>query len=190
MERLNNVQRATIIAALKKDLENEEKIYRQMADADILDVNAKTGAKTFEVALETDTRKVPIGTASVVTKEGEWKVTDFMAWRVAASELGLVDYTFRVAPGHENEVMDALKDAGLDGLIAWDAKPVKDWMNETEEVAGRLVYRETGEAVEGVELYPGKTYTMLRPKSVDTIKKAALALYGTTPLALLEGGAE
>lgn len=190
MERLNNVARATIIAALKKELEAEEKVYRKMADADLFDVNAKTGAKSFDVALETDDRKVSIGTASVVTKEPTWQITDYDAWANAASDAGLVDFTFRVCPGHEDSVMEALKAAGLDGFVSWHEEPVKDWAKQCVEVAGRLVFRETGEPVEGVALVPGKTYTMLRPKSTTIIRQAAMSLYGSTPMALLEGGTD
>ena len=188
MERLNNVQRSMIIAALKKEQEGEEKVYRQMADADLFDVYAKTGAKTFDVPLENEDRKVSIGTASVVAKEGGYEVVDFDDFRWGAEDAGLIDYTFRVATGHVDEVMGALKDAGLDGLVSWEARPVKDWQKECAEDNGRLIFRETGEAVLGVAYVPGKTYTMLNPKSAAFIKEAARALYGSTPMALLEGG--
>ena len=190
MERLNNVQRATIIAALKKELENEEKVYRQMADADILDVNAKTGAKTFEVALETDTRKVPIGTASVVEKAGSWEVDDLEAFAESARDAGQVEYSVSVPIAALDAVRDALEAAGLLESVELLAKPLKGWQAFTTEVKGTLIWKETGEPVEGAVYVPGKVYTMLRPKSADIIRDGARALYGTTPYALLEGGAE
>jgi len=176
---MNNIQRATLVSALKKELEKEEKAYRGPADAEIMDAYAKTGAKTFDVALENDVKRIPIGTASVVTREGEYEVDDFEAWRPAATDAGLVDYTFRICPGYESRVMA--------GYVQWEAKPAKDWQKQTVEVAGKLVFSATGEEVEGVVWVPGKTYTMLRPKSLDLVNNAVRALFGSTPMALLEG---
>lgn len=184
---LNNIQRATLVSALKKELDKEEKLYRGAADAEIMDAYVKSGAKTFEVALENDVRRIPIGTASVVTRDGEYEVDDFEAWRPAATDAGLVDYTFRIAPGFESRVMAALAQADMAGYVQWEARPAKDWQKQTVEVAGKLVFSETGEEVQGVVWVPGKTYTMLRPKSLDLVNNAARALYGATPMALLEG---
>ena len=185
---LNNLQRVTLISALRKELEAEEKLYRNAADADIMAVYASTGAKTFEVALENDVRRIPIGTASVVKREGDWEVDDFEEWRPAATDAGLVDYTFHIAPGFENRIMTALREAELSAYIQWEARPAKDWQKHTAEVAGQLVFAETGEPVEGVVYVPGKTYTQVRPKSLELLNSAARALYGSTPMALLEGG--
>ena len=187
---LNNLQRVTLVSALKKELEAEEKRYRAAADADIMDVFTKTGAKSFEVALESDTRRIPIGTASVVTKTGTWEVDDFEAFREGATDAGLIDYTFRICPGYEDAVMDAIKAADLLGYIQYEARPVKDWEKECTEVAGRLVFIATGEPVQGVCYVPGKTYTQLRPKSLDLVNDAARAIYGSTPMGLLEGGTD
>lgn len=184
---LNNIQRATLVSALKKELDKEEKLYRGAADAEIMDAYVKSGAKTFEVALENDVRRIPIGTASVVTRDGEYEVDDFEAWRPAATDAGLVDYTFRIAPGFESRVMAAIAQADMAGYVQWEARPAKDWQKQTVEVAGKLVFSETGEEVQGVVWVPGKTYTMLRPKSLDLVNNAARALYGATPMALLEG---
>lgn len=184
---MNNIQRATLVSALKKELEKEEKAYRGPADAEIMDAYAKTGAKTFDVALENDVKRIPIGTASVVTREGEYEVDDFEAWRPAATDAGLVDYTFRICPGYESRVMAAIAAADMAGYVQWEAKPAKDWQKQTVEVAGKLVFSETGEEVEGVVWVPGKTYTMLRPKSLDLVNNAVRALFGSTPMALLEG---
>ena len=185
--KLNNLQRVTLVTALKKELEAEEKRYRAAADSDIMEVYRNTGAKSFDISLENDTRKYPIGTASVVTKEGSYEVDDFESFREGATDAGLIDYTFRICPGYEDAVMDALRAAELDGYIQWDARPAKDWAKECVEVAGRLVFKATGEPVEGVCFTPGKTYTMLRTKSLGLINDEVRAFCGLTPMALLEG---
>ena len=188
--KLNNLQRVTLVAALKKQLESEEKCYRAAADADIMSVYRNTGAKSFEVALETENRRVPIGTASVVAKEGTWEIDDFEEWSEAATDAGLVDYTFRICPGYEDAVMEAIKAAELAGYVQYEARPVKDWAKECVEVAGELVFKATGEPVKGVCFTPGTTYTQLRPKSLELVNNAARALFGSTPMALLEGGTD
>lgn len=186
---LNNVQRATILAALKKEIEQEDKVYRPMADADLLTMNARTGAKTFDVNLETDDRRVVIGVASVATRDGGWEIIDRDAFIDGAEDAGLVEYRLQVDPYHVGEVLDALEAAGLRTWCQLEAKPEKDWARACTEVNGRLVFNDTGETVEGVEFIPGKQYTIIRPKSSAIIRQAAMSLYGSTPLALLEGGA-
>ena len=185
---LNHVQRATIIAALRKELEQEEKVYRQMADADLLTMNARTGAKTFDVNLETTDKRVPIGVASVATRDGSWEVVDIDAFIDGAADAGLVEYRITVAPERFDEVREALIAAGLEGVCTLEAKPVRGWESGTTEVGGKLVFTETGETVDGVEYVPGKQYTIIRPKSGAIIRQAATMLYNTTPFALLEGG--
>ena len=184
---LNNLQRVTLVSALKKELEAEEKRYRAAADADIMDVYNKTGAKSFEVALESDTRRIPIGTASVVTKTGTWEIDDAEAWIDGATDAGLAEYVITIDPDCVDVVIDALKAAGVAQWAKLEARPVKDWEKDCTEVAGRLVFKATGEPVQGVCYVPGKTYTQLRPKSLELVNDAARAIYGSTPMGLLEG---
>lgn len=184
---MNNIKRATIVTALKKEFEKEEKLYRELADSEIMDNYVKNGAKSFDVYLENDNIKATIGTASVVKRDGEYEIDDFEAWRPAATDAGLVDYTFRIAPGFESRVMAAIAAADMAGYVQWEAKPAKDWQKQTVEVAGKLVFSETGEEVQGVVYVPGKTYTMIRPKSLDLINKEAQRLFKKPAMALLEG---
>ena len=184
---LTNTQRGMLIAALKKELETEEKVYRTMADEDILDNFHRTGARTFDVALESDVRRVPIGTASVVQKDGAWEVTDLDEFRDGAEDAGLVEFRIQVDPYHVDAVSEALDAAGVRQWCQLEAKPVKDWWKQCTEINGQLVYNETGEPVKGATYVAGKTYTMLRPKSMTIIRQGVLALTGMTPMALLEG---
>ena len=185
---LNPLQRVTIITALRKELEGEEKQYRAEADAAILNLYKNTGAKTFEVALDNDERRIPIGTASVVTKEGGWTVTDFDAFADGASYANALETTLTIPPDMLDAVYDALKNAGLLASLPFKERPVDNWRDLTIETGFGLAWKETGEDVKGIEYTPGKTYTQLRPKSLNLVQSAARALYGQTPMGLLEGG--
>ena len=66
-------------------------------------------------------------------------------------------------------------------------------LNERKKAILRSVvdaYIATGEPVQGVCYVPSKPYTQLRPKSLDLVNDAARAIYGSTPMALLEGGTD
>lgn len=185
---LNPLQRVTVITALRKELEAEEKQYRAEADAAILNLYKNTGAKTFEVALDNDERRIPIGTASVVTKEGGWTVTDFDAFADGASYANALETTLVIPPDMLDAVYDALEAAGLTKELPFKERPVDNWRELTVDVGYGLAWKETGEDVKGIEYTPGKTYTQLRPKSLNLVQSAARALYATTPMGLLEGG--
>ena len=184
---LTNIQAAVIAEAAAKDMKRQAEAFRAKADADIMDTYKTTGAKTFDVALDTGDRRVPIGTASVVSKDGTWQIVDFDAWADGAADAGELLTTFTVDAEHAPSVHDVLEAAGLIGCLQVRETPAEKWQEHTAEVAGVLVWTATGCPVEGVEWTSGKTYTMLRPKSIDLINKAARALFGSTPLALLEG---
>lgn len=187
---LTNAQRAMLAAALKKEVEALEKSCKDPAKAEILDLYEKTGAKTFAVDLQSDTRKAPLGTASVVSKGAGWAITDFDAWADSAADAGELVTTLTIPASIAGAVFDALAAAGLTDSLMVKEAPAEKWQERTAEVAGRLVWQSTGEEVIGVDWDPGTTYVTFRPKSMDLIAKATRGLYGSTPLALLEGGTD
>lgn len=185
---LTNAQRAMLAAALKKEVEAIEKACKDEAKTEILELNAKTGAKTFEVALESDARKAPIGTASVANRGAGYVITDFDSFADSAADAGELVTVLTIPPEVAADVFDALEKAGLTGAVRVQEQAAEKWQERTAEVAGKLVWQSTGEVVRGVEWDAGTTYVTFRPKSMELITAAARGLYGATPLALLEGG--
>lgn len=188
MAELNNIQRLTLALAMKKEAEAEEKAIRSQVDADIMDVYAKTGAKTFDVTIENNARRMNIGTASVVTREGSWQIVDFDAFANAADDAGELETTLFIPAELNDAVYDALEAAGLADKLRVSENAKEGWQQRTSDVAGKLVWSATGEEVKGVAYVPGKTFTTIRPKPMADLRKKIVALFGVTPAALLEGG--
>lgn len=187
---LTSIQAAMIAEAAAKDMAKQAKAFRAVADEDIMDLYRQNGAKTFDVALETEDRRVSIGTASVAVKGGRYEIADFESFADSAADAGELETTVTIPNDLYDEVYAALRDAGLTEKLRFREVAAEDWEDRTVEVRGRLVWSKTGEPVEGVEWVNGKTYTVLKPKSVDIIRKTAMALYGMTPAAMLEGGTD
>ena len=185
---LTSMQAAALAEAAAKDLTKQAKAFRAAADEDVMDAYRATGAKTFDIALETDDRRVSIATYSVATKDGGWEIADWDAFADSAADAGELDVSLTIPNDLYDAVYDALRDAGLTDRLRFTETPHEGWQEHVAEVAGEPVWSATGERIEGIEWKPGKTYTVLRPKSIDIVRKAAMALFGTSPTALLEGG--
>lgn len=184
---LNPIQAAVIAAAAEKEIKAKTKNIRSRADEAIMELYKNTGAKSFDVALETEERRVSIGTASVAAREGSWEIIDGDAFAEPAADAGATEVCIIVPAGVADGVHAALETAGLIGETRWVEQPKTGWQTHIIDTPEGPVWDSTGEPVAGVEWVPGATYTTIRPKSYDLIRRTASVLLGADPYALLEG---